>query len=135
MNNAGISFIEIIIATAIFGILLAAILPLLNQAGRNMAYAQEGYDAHLAAQGIMHAVRDAVRAQGFSAAQTAAETRAASLGAETYAVFIFPQDASHISFGSACAPDTTVNLHGISNAVVTIVFRDENIAGRAIGAF
>jgi prepilin-type N-terminal cleavage/methylation domain-containing protein len=125
--SAGFSFLEIIIATALFGILLVAALPLLNQSARNFAYAREGHDAHLAAQGVMLAVRDA---GDISAATTAASR----FGAETYGVWIFSENNTEIFLQNA--PSTPINFSG-GNGIVVMIFDDDDffITGRAIGFY
>jgi prepilin-type N-terminal cleavage/methylation domain-containing protein len=145
MKTRGFSYIEIITALALFSILIMAALPLLNQAGRNLAFAQDGYAAHLAAQSLMLAVRDALgenkNASDITDAQSAAAEYASRLGVESYSVFIFSEN-SGISFGSDCAPAIAAELTGLSGiafsqnarAVVTIVWNEAGyVQGRAIG--
>jgi len=57
MDKRGFSYIEVLIALAIFSIALVAILPILAQSGRNQATANTHYAAHLQAQSLMYQVR------------------------------------------------------------------------------
>jgi len=57
MNRHGFSYIEILVALAIFAIAAVAVLPILVQSGRNQNVAYVHYSAHLQAQHIMHEVR------------------------------------------------------------------------------
>jgi len=61
-QRGGFSYIEVIIALALFIIVMAAVLPVLNQAALNARFAREGYGAHLYARHIMLRVRDALNA-------------------------------------------------------------------------
>ncbi|MCL1882237.1 MAG: type II secretion system GspH family protein [Defluviitaleaceae bacterium] len=143
-GNRGFSYIEIIVALSLFAILVLAALPLIYQAGRNFAFAEGGYQAHLSAQGIMLAVRDS---QGETAARAAAFEYAERLGVESFGVWIFGRHSgvAEFSFGSECAPDASdVSLTGLSGmafsadaSIVVVAVLDEhfNIVGRALGIF
>jgi type II secretory pathway pseudopilin PulG len=63
VKRGGFTYIEVIIALAVFMITLAVVFPTLMQASRSLRVAQEGYEAHLYAQNMMLIVREAV-AQG-----------------------------------------------------------------------
>jgi len=130
-TGGGFSYLEVIIAMAVFSVLLMAVLPLVAQARRNMTYAREGYAAHLAAQNIMHSVRDADGVVPVS------------MYAETYSVWIFDENGTEeIFFASPCAPpssafldaDTTF-LDGTRTIIVAVWHTSGNnhIVGRAIG--
>jgi len=146
-KSGGVSYIEMLIALSLFSVLLMAALPLLNQAGRNLAYAQDGYEAHLAAQGIMLAVRDALgeaSSLNISSAEATASAYAARIGTEGYSVWIFSENAAEISFGSPCVPAINLTLTGLSGmsfsgntSVIVVVIWDEqlNITGRAVGVY
>jgi prepilin-type N-terminal cleavage/methylation domain-containing protein len=108
--ECGFSYIEIIIALALFGLLLMAALPLVNQSGRNIAYAQEGYATHLAAQSLMLAVRDT---PNISAAEI--DSLAASLRVENYSVRI------------------DENSFDERDVVIVVVWNGELVGGRAVG--
>jgi prepilin-type N-terminal cleavage/methylation domain-containing protein len=144
-TRKGFSYIEIIIALAIFAVLVLAALPLLNQAGRNLVYAEESYKAHLAAQGIMLAVRDALGASGLSGAQAVAGEYALRHGVEGYSVWVFYENpyTAAFYFGSfyetlgvnATLPQLS-HEHFLAGAyIIVVVVWDEglSIAGRAIG--
>ena len=122
--SPGVSYMEILIALAIFGVLLMAALPLLNQAGRNLAYAQDGYRAHLAAQSIMIAVR-------------AGRTQSLSAYAEDFTVWSFSRSQpGEILFGTpAPLPQLTRTNFSQSAVIIVVVVRNEHgyPAGRAIG--
>ncbi|MCL2357739.1 MAG: type II secretion system GspH family protein [Defluviitaleaceae bacterium] len=131
--RGGFSYLEVIIAMAIFSVLLMAVLPLVIQSRRNMAYAREGYDAHLAAQNIMLAVRNA------------GGITAISGYAESYSVWIFGAGGTAESFvESLCAPALDVSLggdlvfFGNMRTIVAVVWREmpngeKHKAGRAVG--
>ena len=59
-KTGGFSYLEVLIALALFAIVIIAIIPVLTQAGRNMIYAEKAYDAHLQAQRMMLVIRDAL---------------------------------------------------------------------------
>ena len=59
-KTKGFSYIEILIAMALFSIAMLAILPTLTQAARNIQFAQNAYASHQHAQRIMLVVRDAI---------------------------------------------------------------------------
>jgi len=143
-NRKGFSYMEMVIALSLFSILIIAALPLLHQAGRNLAFAQDGHNAHLAAQSIMLAVRDAKSEAGQNQTppQAVATAYAARLGVETYSVWIFSANAATITFGSDCAPLAEASLTGLStmsitgstSVIVVTVWNDyDNPIGRAIG--
>ncbi|MCL2578101.1 MAG: type II secretion system GspH family protein [Defluviitaleaceae bacterium] len=143
-RNRGFSYIEVMVALTLFSILLMAALPLLGQAGRNLGFAQSGYEAHLAAQSIVLAVRDAL--PNAAAAKTAASQDAARIGAENYSVWVFNENpyTANIFFGSPNAPAANANLcedklsrfsFSRDTSVIVVVVWDKqmNIAGRAVG--
>jgi len=108
---------EMLVALAVFGVLMMVILPVLGQAGRNLAFAQSAYRAHLAAQSIMLAQRDS-----FDGNQTAAD-----LGVTHFEILTHSVDPQFFE------------LHGFpfvpGAEVIVVIVYDENgrIAGRAIG--
>jgi len=59
-KSGGFSYLEVLVALALFAIAIIAIIPVLTQAGRNMIYAEKAYDAHLQAQRMMLVIRDAL---------------------------------------------------------------------------
>jgi competence protein ComGC len=160
MKTKGLSYMEMLIALSLFAILFLTLLPILNQAGRNLAAAEEGYNAHLAAQSIMLAVRNEVRDTNtalFEAeAKKAAEEIAESRKINTYRVWIFYECecvflnnvnfcsscSPALSFGSPCAPAENPELSGLSDlslsentvAIIVAVWNEQGgMAGRAVG--
>lgn len=140
-NRKGFSYMEMVIALSLFSILVIAALPLLHQAGRNLAFAQDGHNAHLAAQSIMLAVRDA-KSEAGQTPQSVATAYATRLGVEIYSVWIFSANAATITFGSDCAPSAEASLTGLStmsitgstSVIIVTVWNDyDNPIGRAIG--
>jgi prepilin-type N-terminal cleavage/methylation domain-containing protein len=134
----GFSYVEILVALSLFGILIMAALPLLNQAGRNLAFAEDGYEAFLGAQGIKLAVRDTGLLSPADAALAASDA-AARFGIGTYRVWIFSENADIAeafgeSFGSACAPEITAELSGDLSVIVVVVWNEDMfVTGRAVG--
>jgi type II secretory pathway pseudopilin PulG len=55
----GMGYIEVVVATALFLILLAATLPIITHATQGLAYARGAYQAHLEAQRILYRAREA----------------------------------------------------------------------------
>ena len=142
-QHSGFSYMEMIIALSLFSILLMAAIPLLNQASRNMAFAQDNYNAHLAAQSLMLNIRETLRNNPDSPAQIAT-SYATQLGVETYSIFIWNTNASPIAINSPCAPEINASLHGLdsfalapnTSVISVLIFNEfEAIAGRAIGVF
>jgi len=138
---AGFSYMEVIIAFALFGIVLIAVLPSISQAIRNMAYAQSHYTSHLAAQSIVLAVRETLAVnQDLQTLQTVVENYAYMLGITYYTIQIFcPISMSTISFYSAGVPNIDISLAGsvgvidMPTIIVVIWNVYGHIAGRAVG--
>ena len=128
--NAGFSYIEIILSLALFLLLAAVAVPSINQAVRNMEFTQSRHGAHLAANSIMLAVRDAgVDEQHFAAFQAAARH-----DVDSFRVWIIGDNSREIF--SPNAPDAYVNaVAGVSGSIVVAVVFDENgiVAGQAVG--
>jgi len=152
--NAGVSYIELTVALTLFAVLLLAVLPLLTASARNMAAARHGYEAHLAAQSIMLAVRDSARTTSPAAlTPTIAEAAAANAAYRTdvnmYRVWVFASgNASYdeilFTFGSYYAPDedasfaglATLDFTGNGRVILVAVFNEHlHMAGRAVGVF
>ena len=135
-KTKGFSYVEVIIAMALFAIALLAIIPALSQAGRNMQFAQEAYAGHLQAQRIMLDVRNALMED--DADLKAAVARYAASGFE-FSIWVFGRGAQEIH--SIGAPDADATVAGINIAmpnyastIVVIVWNeDDRVAGRAIG--
>ena len=133
----GFSYIEVLIALALFSILTVAVLPSVLQATRNSVLALDYYNHHLGAQSIMLAVRGALITEQ-NAIVVANET-ALLHNIELYTVLIF--DDSITSFGSYDAPDVVASLannlapSGVrSTFVVVVVWNEEGVStARAVG--
>ncbi|MCL2188608.1 MAG: prepilin-type N-terminal cleavage/methylation domain-containing protein [Defluviitaleaceae bacterium] len=131
-NHAGFTYIEIIVALALFAITLAAVLPVLSHAGRNMAYAQEGYIAHLRANHLVLLVRDALHmgenAQDYALAYSAARGN-----------FPFTVWVGGSVLATENAPNAAVHITGFvpqgGHQFIKAVVWDKqgNIRGRAMG--
>jgi prepilin-type N-terminal cleavage/methylation domain-containing protein len=129
-NSGGFSYIEVLIALAIFAVALAAVLPVLQQAGHNLAYAQSGYTAHLRAQQIMLATRDAL---------TADETPQFSSYNFPFTVWLTNEAGGSILFSTPNAPLAGVEITGLASlgnrtVIVVIVWCEDGfMAARAMG--
>jgi len=131
----GFSYIEVIIAMALFAVAMLAVIPALSQAARNMFFAQETAAGHHQAQHLMLAIRDAIGDE----ANLEAHALAIASGDFEYSVWIMGQH--HDYFSSHNAPVANVGITGISHSmstrtstIVVIVWgEDEQIIGRAIG--
>ena len=128
---------EILISLALFSVLIGSSLMLLGQAGRNLAYAREGYAAHLAASSLMLTLRNetALTASGVG-------SHANALNINAYSVWVFGSAAAE--FHSANVPDAglvvsgfnDLNISGYANIIVVVVWNEFGvIAGRAVGTF
>jgi len=136
-RRGGFSYIEILIALALFAIMLIAVLPMLFQAGRNMRFAESNYRNHLLAQGMMLAVRDAL-VDGASS-ENAASIYASEHDIEFYSVWIFREHGVLRSFYGVSKANVSI-IDGVAlvtdNSYVVIAAiwnEDGNMTGRAIG--
>jgi len=125
--HGGFSYIEMLIALSLFSLLVLTSLPLLRQSGLNLGFAQDGYNAHLAAQSIMLAVRDSHNRE------TIAADYAKRLGVDYYTVWIFERENA-ISFGAA-AFETNVSITATDKEVIVVaVFNPRGqVIGRSVG--
>jgi len=133
-NCKGLSYLEVLIALALFAIVLAAVLPSLLQARRNMEIASSFYKGNLQAHGLMLTVRDAM-AIGNNP-QFAASNYAANHSVMLYSVWVFGGNPVH--FYSHGTPEANVTIAtGIAGDASTIIVavwnEDGNIIGRAVG--
>jgi len=136
-KSRGVSYIELLIAMALFAIALLAIIPTLSQAGRNMQYAQEAYAGHLEAGRIMLVVRDAL-ADGIDPTISAKASTANEL---EFSFWIFGQNS--MEFHTVNAPEASSAVSGTNavmaayaSVIVAVVWGAEGqISGRAIGIF
>ena len=87
-KKAGFSYIEVLAASALFMIILLAVLPLTLGTGRNLSYARENQRLSLAASSVSLAVRDLVLA-GAPISDETIENLARGFGVQNYSVFIF----------------------------------------------
>jgi Tfp pilus assembly protein PilV len=123
---------EMLIASALFSIILIAVFPYINHAGRNLAYAQSGYEAHLMAQSLMLSIRSAVIA-GDDPADAA---RILNGGRFVYSFWVFGAGETeyHSSGLSAAADISGFTGPGSSSQIIVIVWNEyDYIAGRAFG--
>ena len=133
--TGGFSYIEVLIAMALFFIVLAAALPALSAAGRNLAYAQNHYSAHLQAQRMMLAIREALhKDEDLELAATAIALQPGF----TYSFWVFGAQAANGGNESAyiTADITSLNLLALVNSsAIKVVIWDShgNAAGQAIG--
>jgi type II secretory pathway component PulJ len=147
-RGGGFSYMEMLIALGIFALLLMAALPLLNQAGRNLAFAQDGYASHLAAQSLMLSLRESLAKSApegtlnSELVRSVAEAYASQVGAESYSVFIWRTGEPPISAHSPCAPEIYATLHGLyslcpkARVISVLIFNEFGaVAGRAVGVF
>jgi len=135
-NTAGFSYVEILVALAMFFIMLSAVLPSLLQAGRNMEFAESYYVGHLSAQEIMLVVRDAIL--DGDDPQSVAVCFAEERNISNYRVWIFGEDEHQ--FGSANVPAIDVTLEsglvstGNNSVIIVAVWNSiGHLVGRAVG--
>jgi len=137
-KTRGFSYIEVIIALALFAIALLAIIPALSQAGRNMMLAEESYMGHLQAQRIMLVVRDSM-ADGASSSAVRATALDYAAGDFEFSLWVFGRGQQH--FHTIDEPDIDVAISGLNPAmtsqastIIAVVWGENGqIAGRAIG--
>ena len=109
---------------------------MLNQSARNLAAARDGHAAHLNAQNLMLAVRDALLN---GEQEQAAGSYAARLGVEQYSIWIVGETTQF--FYSPDSPDADISVAGFSEmsisgapVIVVVVWNEHGyMAGRAIG--
>jgi len=134
-KTKGFSYIEVILAMALFAIAMLAVIPTLSQAGRNLVFAEGAYESHLQAQRMMITVRDALLA----GADPEAVATLYAAGSFEFSVWIFGR--GEMEFHSINHPDADVSFTGVNLAmpsqgstVIAIVWGNEGqLAGRAIG--
>lgn len=140
MNNAmpkpkhtgGFTLSELLIAFAMFSIVISVILVSLVQAGQNMRFSQSFYTDHLLAQGLMLEMRDAI--VNGNNPQTAAYLYATTHDVYAYRLWVngmydFGSDNSPINFVTA---GNTLYSGGVT--IVAVIWDDSgNITGRAVG--
>jgi len=133
-KTAGFSYLEILIALALFAIVLIAIVPALTQAGRNMVYAEGAYDSHLQAQRVMLVVRDALIDNADPVVATSS-----FIGSIDFSFWVRGQNG--INFHPRGEPEVDIAAIGSNytinyqaNTIIVVVWSEDGyIAGRAIG--
>ena len=136
-SRAGFSYLEILIALALFAIVLVAVLPTLLQAGRNMGYAESYYRGHLTAQELMLAVRGAL-IDG-NDIEYAAFDLAQLRDISYYRVWL--SGVNHAEIYAPGAPIAAIDLQnelvpltGHNTVIIVAVWNsDKNLIGRAFG--
>ncbi|MCL2378779.1 MAG: type II secretion system GspH family protein [Defluviitaleaceae bacterium] len=134
-KTRGFSYIEVILAMALFAIAMLAIIPTLSQAGRNISFAMEAYDGHLQAGRVMLTVREAL-INGTDPEEMAIQHAS---GRFEFSVWVFGRYAQE--FHTIDEPDATVAVTGTniavtnhSSTIVAVVWGDDGqVVGRAIG--
>ena len=141
-KKAGLSYVEVIAAGALFMIILLGVLPLMLGAGRNLSYARDNQRFSLAANSLSLAVRDMVLS-GASISNETVMAAANGFGVVNYSVFIFGPGGDS-RFGSpfhSCDEAQGISLAGFQNLsggrdshlVYVVVMNDYHaVAGRAI---
>jgi type II secretory pathway pseudopilin PulG len=137
----GFSYMEIIIATALFSIVFAAVLPVISQASRNLAYAQSGYEAHLHAQSLLLTIRDAtaIHTEPHTNLEEIARVHSEARGNFPFTVWLIGGAGDTRTFASPHAPTASAQISGISlsgnqTAIVVVVWGEQGrIAARAVG--
>jgi type II secretory pathway pseudopilin PulG len=113
MSKKGITYIETLIALAVFCIALMPLLSGLYGAYRNAAYAKEEYEAHLQAQQLMVTARDAFE-----------QNADASEAIETYTVRLSHYGVwvdNVLIAGQGELPDVIATLNGLSGRLITVI--------------
>ena len=137
-KTRGASYIEVIVAMALFAIAMIAIIPTMTGAARNMTFAQDAYAGHLQAQRLMLTVRDALYQNQNPSA------RATANASGEFAFSFWVHGAAQYEFHSPGAPqepraisqisgvNTTMGSH--ATVIITAVWcQDGQLLGRAIG--
>jgi len=151
--NAGLSYMELVMALALFAIALATAFPAVSQAARNMRYAHFNYMAYQSANTMMLSVRDAIGDGGsIEIWQNVARNLAADNDVGYFSIWVsggqsmeFHCNGSHThalgasciteAFGYASAPlPATFHANGFT-VVVAIWCDDGHLMGRAVGLF
>ena len=138
-NTRGFSYIEVLIAMALFAIAMLAVIPTLSQSARNMTYAQDAYAGHLQAQRMMLVVRDALTDN--------ADVRVSAINYAAnrfeFSVWISGRNAQeiHSSYcvieganASAVVTEINTTMSSHASTIITAVWcEDGHLLGRAIG--
>ncbi|MCL2605385.1 MAG: hypothetical protein FWD90_12995 [Defluviitaleaceae bacterium] len=143
MKTGGFSYIEVLIAVALFAIALAAILPTLSQAGRNLAFASSGYEAHLRAQDLMLTVRGELQtgqtSTALARAGAAVSEYSIMYGDSSFTVWFIGGEYDGFVYSTSNAPMAAANVTGFAatdnRTVIVVAMWNERggIAARAVG--
>ena len=133
-KSRGFSYIEVIIAMALFAIAMLAVIPVLSQAGRNMVFAEEAYTGHFQAQRIMLIVRDALIDDANPQARVAA-----NVSDVDFSVWVLGRGEQE--FHTIYNPDADARIYekniamGNRASVIVVVVWDADgrVSGRAVG--
>ena len=148
-TKKGFTYIEVLIALAIFIIVLLPLFPVFAKAGRDTSTAQAGYLAWLAAQEIMLQVKDAAE-NGFTSEittklhtdiNTFLENYQEPVNAYGYWVFFekgplykyLSSDAPEITVSAAVSDMLEVAINEGFTIVSVVWMESEGIIGRATG--
>jgi type II secretory pathway pseudopilin PulG len=136
-GTSGFSYIEIIVSLALFSIALVAVLPVLSQASRNLAYAQDVYAAQLRAHNLLFIVRDALT-DGHDPEPAARQYSQAREGFP-FTVHITGGTGGDRGFSTPDAPTALINVNdnapSFNQTVITVIVWNEHshIAARIVG--
>ena len=134
-TTRGFSYLEVLIAGALFSIALLAVIPVMASAARNMIFAQEAYAGHLQAQRLMLAIRENLLTD-----EPDPEAHATTYadGNFNFSVRIYGRNAT--IFHSCPEQDATLTIdvnpimQTHASTIFVVVWDDDNqILGRAIG--
>ena len=119
----GFTYIDVVVAAAIFSIAVMAVFAVLSQSFNNMNIAKERHEAHLSAQSIMLIVRDSINPDLSSF--------------DNYTVWILGDNIIYITDKDEPGPVPDVNItNALSSGTMIIVIvwdTNGNIAARAKG--
>ena len=131
-KSKGISYVEVLVAMGLLVILLAGALPMLQQAGRNMQFAQSHYEGHLLAQSMAIHIRMGLE-NGQSPEHIGA-TFAHQHGVDGYQVWLLGQSPAQFGTGESITVDMPINqlLPHQHLVVVAILNVDGDMIGRGV---
>ena len=130
-QNAGFSYVEVIVATALFVILLASALSLITAAARNAERAESLYETHLAANSLMQVTRDNITSPDLA---SNISSRALDMDIQNYTIWVI-KDNQIFTFGDIFYDMPNVS-GSFSGDLIIAVIRDDDgeMIGRAVGA-
>ena len=122
-SKNGFTYIDVIVAAAIFSIAAMAVFAVLNQSFNNMNIARERHKAHLSAQSIMLIVRDGVPPD--------------LSGFNNYTVWLIGDSTTYMTDMDDPGPMPDVNIinAAVHGTMIIVIIWDSNgnIAARAKG--